>query len=228
MYGNALDQINALHAEQTANSERDHVATEMRRHTLMFNVSLRLYKLAKESRKKDNERQSGYQNRDRPEFAEWLDSIDSKYDWRVDQEMMRYFLVRALALPDGLRIPELDAWFESLPHSGTVEQRIDKELQRLYVQNIELTDPDKRRSLMDTSTWFLESSGNPWFNLAARMYPFYERQRDNQQARSSAWRDARADYITALKDSSRKLAHATREVKCSRGYTTRTQTVPSA
>jgi hypothetical protein len=195
-----LDQINALHAEQTANSERDHVAAELRRHTLMLNVSLRLYKLAKESRQKDPDRQAGYQNRDRPEFAEWLDSIDNQYDWRVDQKMLRYFLMRALSLPDGLRIPELDAWFESLPHSGTVEQRIDKELQRLYVQHIELTDADKRRSLMDTSPWFLESSGNPWFNLAARMYPFYERQRDNQQARSGSWREARADYITALKE----------------------------
>jgi hypothetical protein len=199
-FGNTLDQIHALHAEQTATDGRNHVAREMRRHTLMYNVSLRLYKLSKEARKKDADRQSGYQNRDRPEFAEWLDTIDAEYDWRVDQQVLRYFLLRALSLPEGLRIPEMDAWFASLPHTGTVEQRIDKELERLYIHNIELTDADKRRSLMDTSPWFLESSGNPWFNLAARMHPFYERQRDNEEARSGDWREARAQYITALKE----------------------------
>jgi hypothetical protein len=199
-FGSNLDQITALHAERTSGSQRTHLATEMRRHTLMLNVSLRLYKLAKETRKKDSERQAGYQNRDRPAFEGWLDSVDAQFDWRVDQQMLRYFLLNSLSLPEGLRIPELDAWFESLPHAGTVEERIDAELERLYIQNIELTDPDKRRTLMDTSPWFLESSGNPWFNLAARMHPYYERQRDNAQARSGEWREARALYNTAVKE----------------------------
>ncbi|MBT3221549.1 MAG: S46 family peptidase, partial [Proteobacteria bacterium] len=199
-YGTVIDTIHSLHAEETASGERNYAAQQMTRQVLMLRVAHRLYKLAKESRKKDSDRDVGYQNRDRPEFAEWLDSVDSQFDWRYDQEMMRYFIKRALALPKGSRIAEFDVWFDNLPHSGTEEEKIEAELKRMYIENTELTDPDKRRALMDTSPWYLENSKSSWFNLAGKLHPFFERIDDMEQSRSPEWQKIRPKYMDAIKE----------------------------
>lgn len=199
-YGNLLDQIHSLQAEAEATAVRDHIAENLVKNTVMLQTASKLYRLAKEGRKGDGDRSAGFKNSDRPELREWLDGIDARYDWRVDMAVAKLFLMRALTLPEGLRIPELDAWFKALPHKGTVEQRVDAELERLYVKNIDLTNPDKRRALMDTSAWFLETSGNPWFTLAARLQPFYERLEDVKKARKNQWEALRPLYLQAVKE----------------------------
>lgn len=196
-WGSVQDTLHRLQADEAAHAERDHVMDALVEHVGMLDVAMRLYTLASEAGKPDARRRPGYQDRDRTELAEWLDSVDAGYDWRVDQWTLRHFLLAALKLPEGLRVPELELWFTSLPHTGTLEERLDQELARLY-RNTALHEAAKRRALMETSTWYLEHSDVPWFTLAAMLHPYVERTEEARRERAAAWSEARPMYLEAV------------------------------
>lgn len=199
-WGSAIDDTRRLEAEEGKLFQRDYLARELRRNVKLFDAALRLVKLAEESKKRDADRSPGFQNRDRPAFAEKLDAVDDGFDFRVDQAMMALLLERALSLPTGTRIPELDAWFDRFGGKGTREQRIQEAVRKLYTQGAELADRDRRRALMDTSGWYLQRTGNPWFELGAALHPFYERLEAQQRAREIQWSTVRPVYLDALRE----------------------------
>lgn len=197
-FGDVLDTVHRLQAEEAATAERDHVAGELRDASVMLESALTLYELALESRKADKQRRAGFQNRDRPDIAARFEAMDAGYDERVDRALLRYFLLRATELPSGLRIAELDAWLER-EGSGTAEQRVDAALAKLYAHE-ELSDVAKRRALMETSPWFLLQSGDPWFKLAEALYPYFERTRRQHETRQAEWMSVRPRYIAAVQE----------------------------
>ncbi len=196
-YGKILDKMHELQASEAATAARDHVATEFVKQSNMFEVAHKLYKLAKESEKKNSERAAGYQQRDRVEFAEWLDSVDEEYEFKVDMVVTRYFLDRMLRLPEDMRIPELDVWFAA-QRGRTHDEKLSNAITKLYTAGSDLADASRRRALMDTSAWYLEASGNPWFELARALHPFYERMEDASGAREAQWAEVRPTYLDAI------------------------------
>lgn len=196
-YGGLLDGIHRLQAEERGSAARDHVARQFVRHSTMFDVAHRLYKLAKESSKRDADRAQGYQERDREELADWLDHVDEEYDFKVDMVVTRYFLDRLLRLPDDSRIPELDAWFAKQP-GATHDEKLTQAVGKLYTAGSSLANAEKRRALMDTSAWYLERSGNPWFDLTAALQPFYDRMDEARGAREARWARIRPRYLEAV------------------------------
>jgi hypothetical protein len=198
-YGKILDKMHELQAAEAATAARDHVATEFVKQSNMFEVAHKLYTLAKESEKKDADRKSGYQQRDRVEFAEWLDSVDEEYEFKVDMVITRYFLDRMLRLPEEMRIPELDLWFEN-QRGRTHDEKLSNAITKLYTAGSDLADASRRRALMDTSAWYLEAKGNPWFDLAKALHPFYERMEESKGARESQWAEVRPVYLDAIQD----------------------------
>ncbi len=198
-YGTVLDTIRRLQAEEASTATRDHIASQFEAHGVMFQTALRLYRLAVESTKRDSERAKGFRQRDRPAFADQLDAVDERYAFPVDMDITRYFLDRLLALPDGQRIPELDRWIAD-QRGDTDEERLENALVALYTEGSSLTDAARRRALMDTSVWYLERSGDPWFELAAALLPFYERMEEAQSEREARWAAVRPLYLEAIRN----------------------------
>lgn len=196
-YGEMLDTIHRLQAEEASTAGRDHVASQLAAHGVMFDTAMKLYRLAKESTKRDAERARGFQDRDRPAFADRMDAVDQRYAFRVDMEITRYFLDRLLRMPDRSRIPELDAWF-ARQRGTSYEDRLENAVTRLYTAGADLSDASRRRALMDTSVWYLERSGNPWFELAEAMLPFYERLDAARAERTARWSRVRPLYLEAI------------------------------
>jgi hypothetical protein len=158
-----------------------------------------IYKLSVEAGKPDKAREAGYQNRDRPHIANELDQMDARHDWRVDRDLLRYFLHQAMTLPSGMHVPELDNWLDHDPEGSSLAETIDAKLDDLY-DNIDLADSDKRRDLMGTSTWYLEHSDNPWFTLAAALHPYLERVEQESRERDAEWRQVKPRYISAVQE----------------------------
>ncbi|MCB9675108.1 MAG: S46 family peptidase [Alphaproteobacteria bacterium] len=198
-FGSVLDKMHQLQATEAATAARDHVATEFVRQSNMFEVAHKLYKLAQESKEKDADRDTGYQERDRPDFADWLDAVDEEYEFKVDMVVTRYFLDRMLRLPEDVRVPELDVWFEG-QRGKTHDEKLSNAIHKLYTAGSDLADASRRRALMDTSPWYLEASGNPWFDLAKALHPFYERMHDDRGAREAQWAKVRPLYLEAIQD----------------------------
>jgi hypothetical protein len=196
-HGEVIDAMHRLQAEEAATGARDQHIDRMIKDVHLLNAAVNLYQLAKESVKPDKKRRPGFQNRDRPDIASKLDKIESTFDWQIDRDMLRWFLVELMRMPPGQRPPEIDNWYASLAKHPTVEATLDAELERLY-KNGDLMDPEKRRSLMDTSEWFLTKSGNPWFALAAALEPHLVRQYELNTQRGAAWREYRPRYVDAV------------------------------
>lgn len=196
-YGTLLDDMRRLQAAEATSAARDHVAGQFMAHAVMFDTSMRLYRLALESSKRDSDRAAGFKQRDRPAFADRLDAVDERYAYPVDMAITRYFLDRLLRLPEGSRIPELDNWFAK--QRGTShDDKLENAITRLYTAGASLSDPTRRRALMDTSVWYLEQSGNPWFELSAALLPFYERLETRKNERESGWASVRPLYLEAI------------------------------
>lgn len=196
-YGNLLDTMHRLQATEASTGARDHLAGQFMAHAVMFDTGMRLYRLALESSKRDNDRAAGFKQRDRPAFADRLDAVDERYAYPVDMAITRYFLDRLLRLPEGSRIPELDNWFDK--QRGTShEDKLENAITRLYTAGADLSDPTRRRALMDTSVWYLEQSGNPWFELSSALLPFYERLEAREAVRESGWASVRPKYLQAI------------------------------
>ena len=198
-YGPALDRVTRIQAEQAATGARDDTLKRFKADAQLFQAAITLYRLNVEAKKADRDRAPGFQNRDRPAIANKLDSIDATFDWRVDRDITRYFLLQLLELAPGQRPPALDTWFENLPHKGTREQIIDQELELLY-KNSDLMDPNKRRTLMDTSEWYLLKGDNPWFKLAAALAPAYNTADESARRRDAQWSEVRPTYVKAIQE----------------------------
>lgn len=197
-YGDVLDRIGGLEAGEASTAERDHLAKQMRSNSELLDAALTLYKLSVESKKPDKDRAAGFQLRDRPGIAARFEQEDSSFDDRIDRALLKYFLVRALSLPAGNRIAELDAWFDAhAPAKGSTEERLDGLLDDLYA-NGDLADADRRVALMDTTPWFLTQTGNPWFSLAEALTPYYDRMAAAQHQRDATWLELRPQYIEAI------------------------------
>jgi len=198
-YGLVLERLNVLQAEIAGLAERDQAMRDLAQDSTMLSVAMRLYGLAVEGQKPDKRRKIGFQNRNRPQIESALDGVDGGYDWRVDREILTESLTRALRLPSGLRPAELDVWFKSRFQAPTMEGMIDAELVRLYANN-DLADRDRRRSLMDSTPWYLTHHGNPWFELAEALHPYYERVQTERRARQAEIRKLKPIYLMAVQE----------------------------
>ncbi len=198
-FGDVLDRIGAIEAEEASVGERDFTATRMRKNSAQLDAALTIYKLALENKKPDKDRAAGFHLRDRTDLIDGFAEADADYNERIDRAILRYFLLEALSLPKGLRIAELDAWFEAQGGKGSPEDRLDNILDDLYI-NEDLVDPDRRKALMDTTPWFLVENGNKWFTLAQALHPYYERLEASKARREADWLTLRPRYIEAVRE----------------------------
>ena len=196
-YGTAIGRLNVLQAEMAGLAQHDEVMANLTRNSAMISAAIQIYTLAVESEKPNRKRREGYKNQDRPRIESVLDSRDAGYDWRVDRAMLRVALERALNLPSGVRPKELDTWFREQSKAPTMEEMLEEELTRLY-ENNDLADSERRRSLMDSTGWYLTHHGNPWFELAAALYPSMERNRRERQERNAELRALKPLYMQAV------------------------------
>jgi hypothetical protein len=67
----------------------------------------------------------------------------------------------------------------------------------LYV-NEGLSDADHRRSLMDSTSWYLTHHGNPWFELASALHPYFARVEQDTHARVAEIRSLKPLYMRAV------------------------------
>jgi len=195
-YGNVLDVIHRLQAEQAATAEHDYLVTQMVHQVDLLHAASTIWKLAEEADKPDKERTRGFQNRDRPGIAATLDQADSRFDFRIDRDVLRYFLIRLARLPEGDRVPELSNWLDTKPDEDLADV-VDAKLDTLF-EDVSLADSDERRDLMGTNTYYLKHCENPWFALAAALQPFLDRMDAEQRRREADWSTAKPLYIQAV------------------------------
>jgi len=154
-----------------------------------------LYKLSKEKQKPDAQRDGGYQERDMSFFKQKMESIQRRYDSKVDKAEWLVFLKGYLAQPKSQRVVAFD---EALGLGGDINfDDVSKNLDKYY-QGTDLGNLDTRLSLINADTAELEKSDDPFIKLAIALYDEDLAQEKNKKSRKGRYAELEPKYMQAI------------------------------
>ncbi|WP_282110182.1 S46 family peptidase [Shewanella algicola] len=159
----------------------------------MLTAASKLYRLAKEKQKPNDERESGYQQRDMKLFKADLKRIDSRFAPAVDktlwlQDLQAYVrqTVRNEVFDNALSISEN---FEEL----------ESKVEGLYALT-ELTDQTKRLAWMDKEAIDFETSEDPFIRLAVAIHDTNMALEKSEKLLEGKLSSVRPEYMKAIID----------------------------
>ncbi|MCP4804773.1 MAG: S46 family peptidase [Proteobacteria bacterium] len=161
IYGPVLDELDAMQAETESRYLQEVTLGYATWLATDLSNAHRIYRWTLERQKPDLERDRGYQDRDRDRVAARFAQQEQTI-WRpADRELLGLMLGRLEALPADQHIAALDAFVADL--GG-----IDGTLDALYADTA-LVDSAGWTALMDASPSELQTSDNPWIQLAVAL-----------------------------------------------------------
>lgn len=193
-YGNAQAELAELINQVQATQARDLVLAYMRYASLPSAAS-ELYRLAVEKQKPDAEREPGYQERDMPQFEQYLKRISRRYDETVEKAILVYLLKRYAELPADQRIPAMDDVF-GITESFD-EKKVARRVDRFY-KKTELDNESIRLTWMDKPIEDFKKSRDPLIEYAVAVHDpqmQLEKQGKENKGMQQRWRSR---YMEAL------------------------------
>lgn len=191
----SLAALDHLTEQVAAADRRDFWYNHVRRPQLLSAAS-RLYWLAKEREKPDEERESGYQERDMAFFRQSLEAIERRHDPDVDKAEWLLFLSGYTAQPDAARVASFD---KALGIDGATTPGQLRALLDGFYGATTLDDTETRLALMDADVETLEASDDPFMRIAVATYDETRAQvdaRDELNGRKALLRPA---YMSAIR-----------------------------
>jgi hypothetical protein len=173
-----------------ATRERDTLVAQMATQTQLLKSALQLQRLARERAKPDEQRESGYQQRDEAQIAASLKQVQKRYDAKVERALLGELLARYRKLPAAQRIAEFDDVF------GRDDAGAAAALERLYATT-RLGDEVARMALFAPSA-APGASSDPLLRAAAQLLPAILRIEDADKARDGDLLRLRPAYLRAL------------------------------
>jgi hypothetical protein len=153
---------------------------------------------ARERQKKDLDREPAYQERNLDRLRRRIEREQRNIHLPVDKELLRSFVVRALALDEGQRIAVIDQTFgHGAANAATLRERID----RLYA-GTKLFDLAERMKMFDETPAQLVKRGDPMIQLAFALDDQLENLKRAEEARKGLISRARPAWMRAV------MAHA--------------------
>jgi hypothetical protein len=163
--------------------------------TGLFPAARSIVKWSINQKKPDNERELGYQDRDKERMIGRLSSIDRRFDLVVEAQLYRYFLERYLALPQSQRFPQLDALLGVNDRSFNVEKSVAW-FTSLH-QRSRLMDKDERLKAMSSSLKELQAWKDPLLDFAIELHHVLEKIDRREKTFRGQVKAARRQYMAA-------------------------------
>lgn len=166
-YGDVLPGIAALYEGQKAYRDKSMIVGLMSFGCQMLSAAQTLDRWTEEKAKPDLDRKPGYQERDVPRLKQRLRIIQMSFDPQVDRRVLKYFLMRAVDLPENERIDAVDAVLQGAK-GADAEKKIDALLDKLYA-GTKLGSPDERLRLFDLSHDDLLKQGDAFVDFTVQL-----------------------------------------------------------
>jgi len=192
-YGHVLPEIEDLYLDNETYRAKNGLLRFMHFLCLMVRTGSTLNRWSIEKAKPDLEREPGYQERDVPRLKQGLRIVDMNYDRDVDKKVLKYFLTRALELPENQRIDAVDAIVEGAEDG---EAAIDAFIEKLYA-GTKLESVDERLRMFDLSRDELMAEKDPFVLFAAELWKEREVIEEKDKAFSGALNKLRPLLIEA-------------------------------
>lgn len=194
-YGSALDQLEAVIEEGYQVSETQGSFRQASTGSALDTAAAALYRLAHERQKPDAERDSFFQDRNRPRFEAFMQRIDRTFSPRVDRELWLYDLRRYVEDEDAERVAAFD---ELMGLAETFDaEATGKKIDAMYEKTV-LTDSAKRLELLDATPEQIEAMDDPFLQKAVALYERSRQREEEAEARSGRLERLRPLYMQAM------------------------------
>ncbi len=156
----AHDELARLVAERRRTWERDFLLNQMRFGPKPLDLALTLARWAGERAKPDLEREPDFQERNRQRLGERLEREQKRMDPAAEADLLADVLGRFAALPEGSRVPAVDALLAGARSPEEIRARADGLLAHTRV-----TDLEERRRMFAESAADLAARHDPLLDL---------------------------------------------------------------
>ncbi|MCC4595884.1 S46 family peptidase [Xanthomonas campestris pv. phormiicola] len=183
--------LQALLAEASTLRERDLLLALIGTQTQLLRSALTLERLRLESAKPDEQRESGYQQRDQALIEGTLKQVQRRYSPVVERALLSALLARYQQLPDAQRVPEFDAAF------GRTPAQLQQALDELYA-GTKLGEEAERLSRFAAAREAKPVAADPLTTLAAALVQAQLRLENERKTREGEQLRLRPAYMRAL------------------------------
>jgi hypothetical protein len=180
-YGDVLEKIGKIYEEVREQAEYELILDYLRRSVNMIYFGYSVYEASFELRKKDLERESAYMDRNFARTKQRLLLTLKNYYEPTDKVILEEMLKRAARLQGKYRIPAID----DIIKDESSEKAIDDFIEKAYSQ----TTLKSALSLLEAlkkSPKKLKKLEDPFVELAAALYPTYQKLKETQKTRKGA------------------------------------------
>ncbi len=191
-FGADIEAVEKLIAERDANTKREFYqgyATPR-----FLNSARTLYRLANERTKPNEERKSGFQERDLPRLTSSITGQDRTYDEKVDKALVLNFLKQYNAQPGNEHNAAFDAALGIKP--GMNEAELKAALDKLYAGS-QLANKDFRVQWLNKTPADFQSSNDAFIKAAVAMYDADRKDEAEEEELDGNIQKAYASYMKA-------------------------------
>ncbi len=195
-YAETLAALDALSAE-SAEVSRENWGYSNANRSQLLSAAKRLYRLSLERQKPNEERESGYQERDMTFFRLGLQALDRRFDPAVEKAEWMLFLKDYMTASDTVRVAAFD---EALGLPENWDEDAVSDILDTYYAETELDETEFRLSLMEQEPGFFEDSNDPFIELAVALYETDREMEAAAKDRAGRMASLRPDYMQAIID----------------------------
>jgi hypothetical protein len=177
-YGKLLDGIKNVYDEKRLhahfNLNLEYLVSS--RTTTIMSTAFKIYTAACERRKKDTEREEEYMDRNFDRTIKRVEIDLRNYYEPADKAILKELLVRAAKLEGENQLPAL----QDIIKNDDPVKAIDVFVEKAY-GNTKLNDPAVAMALFKKSEQELQAVTDPFIILACKLYPSYQKLKDDQK-----------------------------------------------
>jgi hypothetical protein len=157
----------------------------------------RIYRLSVERPKADLDRDDEYMDRNRKRLMQTITRARRSFEPGSDRAGLRLFLLEATKLPDGQRIPPVDAALAATGKTSPQEQ-VEALLDTIYAST-RIGDAEAEKVMVEETTAQLLARKDSLIDFAASLRPFAEQRTAAEMARAGAMSRLRPVMLDALR-----------------------------
>ncbi|MCK4644992.1 MAG: S46 family peptidase [Candidatus Aminicenantes bacterium] len=180
-YGDVLEKIGKIYEEVREQAEYELILDYLRRSVNMIYFGYSVYEGSLELRKKDLERESAYMDRNFALTKQRLLSTLKNYYEPTDKAILKEMLKRAARLQGKSRILAIN----DIIKDDSSEKAIDDFIEKAYSQT-KLKSAISLLEALKKSPKKLKKQKDPFIELAAALYPAYQKLKETQKTRKGA------------------------------------------
>jgi hypothetical protein len=177
-FGTVLQDIGRVYDEMAAAAPQELILDALRPASTRLNLAYLLYEGAIERQKPDLERQGAYMDRNRAQQLDSMKRALRDFHAPTDRALLGHLLLKAAALPAGLRIPAVDA----VLGGGAPEAAVDRFLDAALASS-QIGDEAALAGALERTPSELEQLNDPWIALARDLLPTYQALRQTRLRR---------------------------------------------